>query len=61
MFVLDQDNKLIPTEVMPEQARAEEHWWYDRKYVVAKSTTNTQPLRLAIQIYHQVWLYSHTR
>ncbi|KAG1736106.1 uncharacterized protein EDB91DRAFT_1142870 [Suillus paluster] len=23
------DNKMLPTQVMPEQARAEKHWWYD--------------------------------
>ncbi|KAG1745286.1 hypothetical protein EDB19DRAFT_1693694 [Suillus lakei] len=23
------DNKMLPTQVMPDQARAEKHWWYD--------------------------------
>ncbi|KAG1730636.1 hypothetical protein EDD22DRAFT_982614 [Suillus occidentalis] len=23
------DNKLLPTQVMPDQARVEKHWWYD--------------------------------
>jgi hypothetical protein len=27
------DNKLLPTQVMPDQARAEKHWWYDPRLV----------------------------
>ena len=27
------DNKLLPTQVMPDQARAEKHWWYDPRSV----------------------------
>lgn len=24
-----QDNKVLPTTLLPEQARAEREWWYD--------------------------------
>ncbi|KAG1716821.1 hypothetical protein ID866_343 [Astraeus odoratus] len=27
------DNKLLPTQVEPDQARAEKHWWYDPRLV----------------------------
>ncbi|KIM31985.1 hypothetical protein M408DRAFT_64449 [Serendipita vermifera MAFF 305830] len=27
------DNKVLPTQVLPEQARAEKHWWYDPRAI----------------------------
>ncbi|KZT38057.1 hypothetical protein SISSUDRAFT_1047659 [Sistotremastrum suecicum HHB10207 ss-3] len=35
------DNKVLPTQVMPEQARAEKHWWYDSKYLITELNTNS--------------------
>ncbi len=35
------DNKLLPTQVMPEEARAEKKWWYDRKYLINELNTNS--------------------
>ena len=28
------DNKLLPTQVTPDQARSETKWWYDPKYII---------------------------
>ncbi|KAL7410259.1 hypothetical protein BDY24DRAFT_400640 [Mrakia frigida] len=35
------DNKLIPTEVEPDQARAEKKWWYDPKYIINDLNVNS--------------------
>ncbi|KAF9455798.1 hypothetical protein BDZ94DRAFT_1276612 [Collybia nuda] len=35
------DNKVLPTEVGPAQARAEEHWWYDPKYLISDLNVNS--------------------
>ncbi|CCM02700.1 uncharacterized protein FIBRA_04806 [Fibroporia radiculosa] len=28
------DNRVLPTQLSPEQARAEKHWWYDPSYII---------------------------
>ncbi|KAG2156769.1 uncharacterized protein EDB93DRAFT_1307360 [Suillus bovinus] len=35
------DNKLLPTQVMPDQARAEKHWWYDPRYLITELNVNS--------------------
>ncbi|KIJ61879.1 hypothetical protein HYDPIDRAFT_95803 [Hydnomerulius pinastri MD-312] len=35
------DNKLLPTQIMPEQARAEKHWWYDPRYIITELNVNS--------------------
>jgi nitrate reductase (NAD(P)H) len=35
------DNKLLPTQVMPEEARAERKWWYDPRYIINELNTNS--------------------
>ncbi|KAF9219482.1 hypothetical protein BS17DRAFT_740579 [Gyrodon lividus] len=35
------DNKLLPTQVMPEQARADKHWWYDPRYIITELNVNS--------------------
>ncbi|KAI9569846.1 hypothetical protein HD554DRAFT_2327805 [Boletus coccyginus] len=35
------DNKLLPTQVMPDQARAEKHWWYDPRYIITDLNVNS--------------------
>ncbi|KAH7886818.1 hypothetical protein F5I97DRAFT_1058506 [Phlebopus sp. FC_14] len=35
------DNKLLPTQVMPDQARAEKHWWYDPRYIITELNVNS--------------------
>jgi len=35
------DNKVIPTEALPEQARAEEHWWYNPNYIINDLNVNS--------------------
>lgn len=34
------DNKLLPTQVTADQARKEEHWWYDPKYIINDLNVN---------------------
>ncbi|XP_044721403.1 oxidoreductase molybdopterin binding domain-containing protein [Hirsutella rhossiliensis] len=34
------DNKLLPTEVTAEQARTEDKWWYDPKYIINELNVN---------------------
>lgn len=36
-----QDNKVLPTEVGPTQARAEDHWWYDPNYLISDLNVNS--------------------
>ncbi|TFK98170.1 hypothetical protein BDV98DRAFT_573190 [Pterulicium gracile] len=35
------DNKVLPTQVGPEQARAETHWWYNPKYTIQELNVNS--------------------
>lgn len=35
------DNKVLPTTLMPEQARAEREWWYDPRYIISDLNTNS--------------------
>ncbi|KIJ15906.1 nitrate reductase [Paxillus involutus ATCC 200175] len=35
------DNKLLPTQVLPEQVRAEKHWWYDPRYIITELNVNS--------------------
>ncbi|KAI5996354.1 hypothetical protein EDD15DRAFT_2419061 [Pisolithus albus] len=35
------DNKLLPGQLMPEQARAEKHWWYDPRYIITELNVNS--------------------
>ncbi|KAG2156759.1 uncharacterized protein EDB93DRAFT_866595 [Suillus bovinus] len=35
------DNKLLPTHLMPDQARAEKHWWYDPRYLINDLNVNS--------------------
>ncbi|THH09687.1 hypothetical protein EW146_g8611 [Bondarzewia mesenterica] len=35
------DNKVLPTQVMPEEARKERHWWYDPKYIINDLNVNS--------------------
>ncbi|OAX35875.1 hypothetical protein K503DRAFT_867968 [Rhizopogon vinicolor AM-OR11-026] len=35
------DNKMLPTQVMPDQARAEKHWWYDPRYIITDLNVNS--------------------
>ncbi|KDQ57289.1 hypothetical protein JAAARDRAFT_70219 [Jaapia argillacea MUCL 33604] len=35
------DNKILPTQVMPDQARAERHWWYDPRYIITELNVNS--------------------
>ncbi|KAF8137711.1 hypothetical protein EV363DRAFT_1414909 [Boletus edulis] len=35
------DNKLLPTQVMPDQARSEKHWWYDPRYIITELNVNS--------------------
>ncbi|KAG7529194.1 hypothetical protein FFLO_05748 [Filobasidium floriforme] len=35
------DNKVLPTQVMPEEARAEKKWWYDPRYIINELNTNS--------------------
>ncbi|KAG1862047.1 hypothetical protein DFJ58DRAFT_776165 [Suillus subalutaceus] len=35
------DNKMLPTQVMPDQARAEKHWWYDPRYIITELNVNS--------------------
>ncbi|EMD41310.1 hypothetical protein CERSUDRAFT_89880 [Gelatoporia subvermispora B] len=35
------DNKVLPYHVSPEQARSEEHWWYDPRYIINELNTNS--------------------
>lgn len=34
------DNKLLPTMVTPDQARSEDKWWFDPKYIINELNTN---------------------
>ncbi|CAE6470025.1 unnamed protein product [Rhizoctonia solani] len=34
------DNKVLPTQLSPEQARDEKKWWYDPKYLIKLSDLN---------------------
>lgn len=34
------DNKVLPTQVTADQARKEEHWWYDPKYIINDLNVN---------------------
>ena len=34
------DNKLLPTEVTADQARTEDYWWYDPKYIINELNVN---------------------
>ncbi|SGY20627.1 BQ5605_C016g08109 [Microbotryum silenes-dioicae] len=35
------DNKVLPTTLMPEQARSERQWWYDPRYIINDLNTNS--------------------
>lgn len=35
------DNKMLPTEVSPDQARAEKHWWYNPAYIIWDLNVNS--------------------
>ncbi|EGN92384.1 hypothetical protein SERLA73DRAFT_79664 [Serpula lacrymans var. lacrymans S7.3] len=35
------DNKVLPTQIMPEQVRAEKHWWYDPRYIITELNVNS--------------------
>ncbi|KAI6043890.1 hypothetical protein EDC04DRAFT_3056554 [Pisolithus marmoratus] len=35
------DNKLLPSQLMPDQARAEKHWWYDPRYLITELNVNS--------------------
>lgn len=35
------DNKVLPTELSPDQARNEEHWWYDPRYLINDLNVNS--------------------
>ncbi|KAG8725079.1 hypothetical protein FRC09_009045 [Ceratobasidium sp. 395] len=35
------DNKVLPTQLSPEQAREEKKWWYDPKYVINDLNVNS--------------------
>lgn len=35
------DNKVLPTQLSPEQARDEKKWWYDPKYVINDLNVNS--------------------
>nr|AGO04408.1 nitrate reductase [Pisolithus tinctorius] len=35
------DNKLLPSQLMPDQARAEKHWWYDPRYIITDLNVNS--------------------
>lgn len=41
------DNKVLPTQLSPEQARAETHWWYDPKYEIKDLNVNSAIARPA--------------
>ncbi|UZJ56568.1 hypothetical protein CBS101457_005888 [Exobasidium rhododendri] len=34
------DNKVLPTQVTADQARQEQHWWYDEKYIINDLNVN---------------------
>lgn len=36
-----QDNRVLPAEVTAEQARAEEHWWYNPSYIINDLNVNS--------------------
>ncbi|KAI0962720.1 hypothetical protein AcW1_000015 [Taiwanofungus camphoratus] len=35
------DNKVLPMQLSPEQARSEKHWWYDPKYIITELNVNS--------------------
>ncbi|KAH8091844.1 hypothetical protein BXZ70DRAFT_1001920 [Cristinia sonorae] len=35
------DNKVLPTELTPERARVEDHWWYDPRYMITELNVNS--------------------
>ncbi|KAJ3504171.1 hypothetical protein NLJ89_g8077 [Agrocybe chaxingu] len=35
------DNKVLPTTLTAEQARAEKHWWYDPRYLIRELSVNS--------------------
>ncbi|QRV99692.1 nitrate reductase [Ceratobasidium sp. AG-Ba] len=35
------DNKVLPTQLSPEQARDEKQWWYDPKYIINDLNVNS--------------------
>ncbi|KDN52555.1 hypothetical protein K437DRAFT_292999 [Tilletiaria anomala UBC 951] len=35
-----QDNKVLPAEVTTDQARTEDHWWYNPKYIIYNVNVN---------------------
>ncbi|TFK51423.1 hypothetical protein OE88DRAFT_1545674 [Heliocybe sulcata] len=35
------DNKVLPTQVLPDQARGEKHWWYDPRYIITELNVNS--------------------
>ncbi|KAF8599085.1 hypothetical protein BDV93DRAFT_539018 [Ceratobasidium sp. AG-I] len=35
------DNKVLPTQLSPEQARDEKRWWYDPKYIINELNVNS--------------------
>lgn len=34
------DNKLLPTQLEPDVAKKEKHWWYDPKYIINELNVN---------------------
>lgn len=32
---------MLPTQLMPDQARAEKHWWYDPRYIITELNVNS--------------------
>ncbi|CEQ42493.1 SPOSA6832_04325, partial [Sporobolomyces salmonicolor] len=42
-----QDNKVLPTTLMPEQARNERDWWYDPRYIITDLNVNSAIARPA--------------
>ena len=47
------DNKVLPTTLMPEQARAERHWWYDRESRIVSRHSHTAHSRChSSQVHH---------
>ncbi|GAA5945437.1 hypothetical protein JCM1841_001510, partial [Sporobolomyces salmonicolor] len=41
------DNKVLPTTLMPEQARNERDWWYDPRYIITDLNVNSAIARPA--------------
>ncbi|EIN13058.1 nitrate reductase [Punctularia strigosozonata HHB-11173 SS5] len=39
--VRSQDNKVLPRQLSPDNARAERDWWYDRKYLITELNINS--------------------